>query len=816
MGGNQQSFLANEQATPELRRGTISRVMWEDNDSMFRICRVTVDDGKYGDEQVWKGVMPPVIPGDKVEGKGVMKADRGRFAFACEYIVHFTPQSAEAAYEYLAGGLVYGIGEVLAARIVERFGDKTFAILDSDPDRLSEVEGIGKKKLSDIKAAWVEKRVIHQILAFLVQHGASPKLAGKVFAHYGSKAMAVLQASPYQVAIDVPRIGFKTADAIAKKQGISGTDPMRIQAGIVQALHDANDNGHSFMFDGDLIREAGKLLAVSSGLYDGLKALAEKDIIKLETVDDDRMVFWTYAYEREVAVATRLGEIMSSAFPECTVDKAPPNNVDLAVEWMAEQGITLAPAQLDAARLASISKCMVLTGGPGSGKTSTLKAILRVFDLAGLTIHLCAPTGRAAKRMSEATKHQATTIHRLLGWNKDAKRGEPKWMHHRANPIRACDVLVVDEVSMVDLEIAHALFEALPNECVVVLVGDVDQLPSVGPGAVLRDMIDCAVIPTVRLTKIFRQSDNSLILENAHRIRDGIMPENSTNPDGDFFVLARDEGPQAAQTVLEVVTERIPSRWGYDPIRDVQVLVPMHKGPAGTTGLNRVLQEALNPANGRDELVFGSPEKGTEVRFRSGDKVIQLANDAERDVYNGDIGEIVSVFPGNKELALIVRFDERDVQYEPGHLSELKLAYATTIHKSQGSEYPVAVVVLMKEHSIMASRNLLYTAVTRGKKIVVLIATPKTVRLALAETRKEWRNTRLAARISHLIPTYLSSVPSRTYRTRAAAPPIDLLEAFGLDDETNDFTQVPRFGGKIIAAISGSSANDGGGSWSKN
>ena len=820
MARQQRSFFADDPAQSELRRGAISQILWEDNDSMFRIVRVNVDDGKgFADEQVWKGVMPPVVPGDKVEGKGAMKSSGGRTAFTCEYIVLFTPDSADAAYEYLAGGSVFGIGEVLAKRITDHFGDKTFAILDSDPDRLSEIEGIGKKKLADIKTAWVEKRVIHKILMFLVQHGASPKLANKVFQHYGAKAMAVLQASPYQVAIDVPRIGFKTADAIAKKQGISGSDPMRLQAGLVQALHDANDDGHSFMFDGDLVREAGKLLGVANGLHEALRSLAEKEIVKLEMVDDDRLVFWAHAYEREVAVATRLAEIMVGPYPECVEGKAPEKNVEEVVEWMGEQGITLAPAQLDAVRLASTSKCMVLTGGPGSGKTATLKAILHMYDLAGLSIRLCAPTGRAAKRMTEATKHEATTIHRLLGWNKEAKRGEPKWMHHRTNPITHCDVIVVDEVSMVDLEIASALFDALPNDCVVVLVGDVDQLPSVGPGAVLRDLIDCAVIPTVRLTKIFRQSDNSLILENAHRIRDGIMPENSANSDGDFFVLPRDEGPHAAQTVLEVVTGRVPSRWGFDPVRDVQVLVPMHKGSAGTTALNRLLQEALNPANGRSELVFGSVEKGTATCFRPGDKVIQLSNDTERDVYNGDIGEVRSVFPNNKELALIVRFDERDVQYELAQLTELKLAYATTIHKSQGSEYPVVVVVLVGEHSVMASRNLLYTAVTRGKKIVILVATPKTIRLALAETRKEWRNTRLAARLSSLIPTYLSSVPPRTYRARTRAskvspddPSSDLEHAFDDFDVNprNEFTEVPDFGVKLVEALCGRWGNERG------
>jgi exodeoxyribonuclease V alpha subunit len=363
---------------------------------------------------------------------------------------------------------------------------------------------------------------------------------------------------------------------------------------------------------------------------------------------------------------------------------------------------------------------------------------------------------------------------------------------------------------MVDLEIASALFDALPNDCVVVLVGDVDQLPSVSSGAVLRDLIDCSVIPTVRLTKIFRQSDNSLILENAHRIRDGLMPENSANSDGDFFLLPREDGAHAAQTVLEVVTGRVPARWGFDPIRDIQVLVPMHKGAAGTTALNHSLQEALNPANGRDEFVYGSADKGTPTRYRAGDKVIQLANDTERNVYNGDIGEVQSVFLNNKELALVVRFDDQDVKYEPAQLSELKLAYATTIHKSQGSEYPVVVVVLVGEHSVMASRNLLYTAVTRGKKIVILVATPKTIRLALAETRKEWRNTRLAARLSSLIPTYLSSVPPRTYqpRVRAPKPSIDdpsseserAFEDF-LDGPRNEFTTTPNVGVTLVERL---------------
>lgn len=773
-----------EKRGSELRKGTIRRVMFEDNDSMFRVCMVTVDvEGGFGEEQCWKGVMPPVVPGDKVEGKGAEKFERGRMAFACEYIVHDTPQTTEAAYEYLAGGLIHGIREVLARRIVDKFGDKTFSVLDNDPDRLGEVEGIGPKKLSEIKSSWVEKRVIHQILAFLVLHGASPRLAGRVFNHYGAKAMAVLQASPYQVAIDVPGIGFKTADVIAKKQGIDPNDLMRLQAGIVQTLHNANGEGHSFVEWGTLCRDAKKILMVSAPLDEAINALAEKMTVIVEQVDEGRIVFWTAAYVREVAITKRIGEIMVGNYPECTEGEAPPNNVDASVEWMSEQGITLAPAQVDAVRLASTTKFMVLTGGPGSGKTSTLKAVLHMLDEAGLDIRLCAPTGRAAKRMSEATNHPSTTIHRLLGWNKDAKRGEPRWEHHRKNPIR-CDVVVVDEVSMVDLEIAQALFDALSDECVVILVGDVDQLPSVGPGAVLRDLIDCNVIPTVRLTKIFRQDSKSLILENAHRIRDGIMPETSTSSEGDFFIIPQEEGEQARTKVLEVVTDRIPRRWGYHPVRDVQVLVPMHKGAAGTQALNMALQEALNPLGEREEIVAGP--KGFETHYRVGDKVIQLANDTDRDVYNGDIGEITAVFPNNKGLALIVKFDEKDVQYEPAHLNDLRLAYATTIHKSQGSEYPVVVVVLMKEHFIMASRNLLYTAVTRGKKIVVLVATPRTIQLALAETRKEWRNTRLAARLSAHIPLTCISVPARTYRTRARANLTPYLVDSAVGTETYD------------------------------
>jgi exodeoxyribonuclease V alpha subunit len=716
--------------------GEVERVTFESATSSFRVVKVAVD-GR-AERLAVVGQFPPLAVGARIRARGRMVSDaKHGEQLQATSVTELAPSTLVGVERYLGSGIVKGIGEAYAKRIVAAFGMETLRVLDETPARLAEVEGLGAKRIGAIGKAWGEQRAIRDVMVFLQAHGASPALALRIFKRYGPRAIEVVSREPYRLAMDVWGVGFRTADRIAAELGIARDSPRRIEAGLLQALRDARDAGHVYLPALELVSRAAALLEIDRAekgaeLDRAIDVLALGGYVVPEGAGEARVVYGAKMHAAEARLAqTLLALAQAEARPLPGAERA-------IAEFERRAGVELAPEQRDAVNVAARAPVLVVTGGPGVGKTTIVRAMLATFDQAGLTVRLAAPTGRAAKRMSEATGREASTLHRLL--ELDPKTNAFK--RNRGSPIEA-GALVVDEASMVDLEMADALTQAVALGTRLVLVGDVDQLASVGPGAVLRDIIASGRIPCVRLTQIFRQARESLIVVNAHRIHDGkapLVPEAGEDK-ADFYIVERRDPEAARKTIVELVTARIPRRFGLDPVRDVQVLAPMHRGPCGSVALNEALQAALNPAGGREELVIGGRV------FRSGDKVMQLKNDYDRNVWNGDVGLVTSIDPG--ESSLVVRYDaDRTVPYDRAALDELTLAYACSVHKSQGSEYPAVVIPLLTTHFVMLSRNLLYTAVTRGKQLVVLVCDPRAVTIALAEDRKDERRTRLAARIA--------------------------------------------------------------------
>jgi exodeoxyribonuclease V alpha subunit len=714
--------------------GEVVKITFENEETGFRVIRVERE-GKSAPEP-WVGVFPAAPPGTRVRATGRYEVDsKHGEQLRVETLLAVMPATTSGVEKYLGSGVIPGVGPAFAKRIVEVFGERTLTVLDQEPERIREVPGIGAKRADAVAKAWAAQRAIGAIMIFLQTHGASPALATRIHKRFGARAIDVVSRDPYRLSLDVWGVGFKTADKIARSIGIAADAPERAQAGVLQTLHDVVSRGHVYAPRSALVEAACEMLEQDvPRVQAATDALARSAHVRIEQAGDDVAVYPRELHEAETSVAMRVRQLLGRGREEGPQRDRLAAAVEPAILAFQEGArVTLAPAQRRAVEEAAKNKVLVITGGPGVGKTTIVKAILAVLDRARIDARLAAPTGRAAKRMSEATKREATTLHRLLEF--DPK--ERKFLRDRRRPIDA-SALIVDEASMLDLELSNAVLEALPDSARLVLVGDVDQLPSVGPGAVLRDLIASKVVPTVRLSQIFRQAEGSLIVENAHRIHEGLPPQSAESPEGAFHVIHRNTGETAADTIQKVVTENIPRRFGLDPRRDVQVLTPRHRGDAGTIALNQRLQAALNPV-GPSVSRFGRT-------LRVGDKVMQLKNDVERDVYNGDVGFVSALDPEARTLA--VRYDDdREVTYEEGDLDELTLAYATSIHKSQGSEYPAVVIPLLTEHFVMLSRNLFYTAVTRGKKLVVLVADPRAVRMALAETRKEERKTWLAERI---------------------------------------------------------------------
>ena len=708
--------------------GEVERITYESDATGFRVLKVGSLEGSAGKRGsvTVVGMLPPVGSGARVRVTGDFRQDpKHGEQFRADTLVTLAPETLVGLERYLGSGLIPGIGPAFAKRIVSAFGMDSLSMLDHEPDRLKLIPGMGQRRIDEVKKAWASQRAISNVMMLLQTHGATPALAARIYKHYGDGAARVVQESPYRLAMEVRGIGFKTADRIAKSLGIAGDHPERVQAGVLHELNGLADQGH-VLFDRQALSDrAAAMLEVDVG---HVGPALDKLWASGHLVIEDKGVYLTRLHRAETALVEGLSRLLSR-----------PGRVLAGIESTIERfeqraKVTLAPAQRAAVRGAAEHKLIVVTGGPGVGKTTIVRAIVDVMKRAHLNLRLAAPTGRAAKRLFEATGHEATTLHRLLEF--DPRQGG--FQLDEQTPLEA-DVVIVDEASMIDVPLGAALLSALPDAARLVIVGDADQLPSVGPGAMLRDIIDSGVVTVVRLNEIFRQAGESRIVQNAHRILHGEMPESADpeSPRADFFMVARREAEEAAETIRELVTVRIPRRFGFDPRRDIQVLTPMHRGPAGTTALNQLLQAALNPEG-------PSIEHKAQI-FRAGDKVLQLKNDYEREVYNGDLGSIARV--SLDERRLTVRFDGRDVDYQDADLDMLTLAYATSIHKSQGSEYPAVVIPLLTAHFVMLSRNLVYTAVTRGKKLCVLVADPRALKLALGEVRREIRVTRLAERL---------------------------------------------------------------------
>jgi exodeoxyribonuclease V alpha subunit len=712
--------------------GEVVRVGYENDETGFRVLRVLVDGGA---EHSLVGVMPPSPPGTRVRATGRIEVDARHGAqLRVETLIAVAPATLAGLERFLGSGLAHGVGPIYAKRIVDCFGEETLDVLDQHPERLREVPGLGPKRAEQLEKAWEAHRAVGAIMIFLQSHGASPALAARIYKRFGPKAVPIVSASPYRLALDVWGVGFKTADRIARSLGIATDAPERAQAGVLHVLHERAGQGHIYTERVELSDLAARMLEIDHvRAEEAIDKLAHDQRVRTEPFGEGVAIYEPRLYEAEVEISSRLAELLA----------APPTGrlleplVDETVQAFEERvGVSLAPAQREAIELAASRKVVVITGGPGVGKTTIVRAVLGLFDRGGLRTRLAAPTGRAAKRMSEATGREAVTLHRLLEFDPKAR----VFLRNDENPVDA-GAFVIDEASMIDVELMAALVQAIPRQARLVFVGDVDQLPSVGPGAVLRDVIESGVVPTSRLTAIFRQAKGSLIVENAHRIHEGQAPISEQSQTGEFYVLERKDDEAAADAIVEMIATRIPKRFGLDAKRDVQLLTPMHRGACGTIAMNERLQALLNPT--------GPSVKVGHRLYRLGDKVMQLKNDYDREVYNGDVGFITRI--DEAERKLVVSFEEREVDYGEPDLDELSLAYATSIHKSQGSEYPAVVIPMLMHHFVMLSRNLLYTAVTRGRKLVVLVADPRAIGLALAETRREARSTSLGVRLRRAV-----------------------------------------------------------------
>jgi len=700
--------------------GVVERIVYESEDTGFFVGRLR-EEGKP-ELTTFVGNLMAISIGETIRlwGRWVDDKKWGR-QLRVERYETVLPATVKGIEKYLGSGLIDGIGKTFAKRLVGAFGVETLRIIDEEPERLRRVPGIGPKRAGQIREGWSRQRAVQSIMLFLQGHGVSVSQAVKIFKRYGDAAVAVMRENPYRIAGEISGIGFKGADKIAGNLGIAKDAPQRLEAGLLYALERAAAGGHVFLPDDELTEAAAEVLEVPSGDL-------ERELIGLvargELTREDEALYLPMLYAAERGCDQLLKRLIRT--PAGKV----PIRVDAAIQWVERtHAIRLSEEQQAGIRAAVASKVLVITGGPGTGKTTLINGLLSIFDKKGLHVQLAAPTGRAAKRMESATDREAKTIHRLLEFS--PKQGG--FTRDDNNPLDG-DLIIIDESSMIDVHLMHHLLKAVPPHARLFLVGDVDQLPSVGPGNVLMDVIASGAVPVVWLKTVFRQAAQSGIITNAHRINQGEFPEFNAK---DFFFVERKEPAKALDTVLELVTSRIPGKFGLDPKRDVQVLAPMHRTETGVMRLNETLQAALNPDG----------EPVPRRAFRLGDKVMQLRNNYELDVYNGDVGVVSLVDEEAKEMQ--VQFDDRIVLYGFDDLDDLTLAYAATVHKSQGSEYPAVVLALMPQHYLLLQRNMLYTAITRGQRLVVIVGDPKAVAMAVRNNQVARRNTRLAERLSN-------------------------------------------------------------------
>ncbi|RDE48951.1 MAG: ATP-dependent RecD-like DNA helicase [Candidatus Accumulibacter meliphilus] len=709
--------------------GLVERVTFHNEQNGFCVLRLKVK----GERELITliGHAPVVSPGEYASASGNWVTDRehGR-QFRAVFVKISPPTTLTGIERYLGSGMVKGIGPVYAGKLVKAFGAAVFDVIEQSPERLREIPGIGEVRARKITSGWADQKVIRSIMVFLHAHGVSTSRAVRIFKTYGQGAIEIVQENPYRLAQDIRGIGFLSADTIAQKIGIAKDSPLRAQAGISYALTEASGQGHCGLPYADLVPLAVKLLDIAESIIETAIAQEVADEVLLpDTVEGQACVFLAPLYYAEQSIAAQIQRLDAGG------TTLPAFEADKAIPWVEQKlSIQLADSQKEAIRLALSSKLLVITGGPGVGKTTLVKSILTIMTVKGVKPLLCAPTGRAAKRLSESTGLEAKTIHRLLEIN--PINGQFK--RNADNPLE-CDLLVADECSMIDVPLANQLLKAVATRTAVILVGDVDQLPSVGPGQFLTDLIDSGVVPVIRLTEVFRQAATSRIVRSAHQINRGVFPSLPEKGEAsDFYLVAAEEPEVIAQTVVDLVQTRLPRKFEVDSIRDIQVLCPMNRGITGARGINQALQAVLNPPGEHSVDKFGN-------RFSVGDKVMQIENNYDRDVFNGDIGFVTGVDQDDEELAVV--FDGRVVSYPFGELDELVLCYATTIHKSQGSEYPVVVIPISTQHYMMLKRNLIYTGITRGKRLVVLVGQKRALAMAVKGKQVERRWSKLKERL---------------------------------------------------------------------
>jgi exodeoxyribonuclease V alpha subunit len=713
--------------------GFIERVTFHNPDTGFAVLRVQAR-GRRGLTTV-VGTLATATAGEYIEATGEWVQDREHGEqFRADALKALPPQTLEGIEKYLGSGLVKGIGPHYARKIVEVFKERTLAVIDESPTFLREIKGIGPRRIQQIRESWKEQKAVRDIMVFLQSHGIGIGRAVRIYKTYGDQAVEIVRANPYRLASDIWGMGFKTADELAGRLGVDPSSPQRARAALLFVLQQLSFEGHVGYPEAAVLEQTAKLTGIDHAILNqAVEDQRHADEIVREPahtgIVDEPWLYLKSLFLAELGVARSLRKLTQGSHPLPALD--PEMALSLVEKKMDLQ---LARSQREAVTQALKSKVLVVTGGPGTGKTTIVRGILEIFTARGLRCALCAPTGRAAKRLTETTGREARTIHRLLEF--DGALGGFK--RDAANPLTD-DLVVVDEASMVDVVLMNQLLRAIPPHACVILVGDVDQLPSVGPGLVLGDVIGSGVVPVVRLTEIFRQAGQSWIVRAAHAVNHGEIPESAPAGQGDFYFVEASTPELILDRILTMVRTRIPQRFGLDPLRDVQLLTPMNRSELGAEALNRQLQEVLNPAAGQAQVErFGST-------FRAGDKVIQTHNNYTKEVFNGDIGRIASIEEAEREL--VVDFDGRRVAYDFGELDELALAYSLTIHKSQGSEYPAVIIPLHPQHFLMLQRNLLYTGLTRGKKLVVLVGSFKALEMAVQRQEMKARCSALRRRL---------------------------------------------------------------------